>query len=342
MSITRRERVAAAINHRQADRPPRGELAIEDGLVRALLGYEVYESSSPRERLLRVWQELGADLVTVHQFPMSRVDEDASGQPVFRSVLGDEHVITPRSSHLHRPAFADIADAADYEVPSAATILTDELDWFVAHSDLFTFAQVMGPISSLDWMLGTEDYMVWALTDTAAIRELSAKVMEYETARAHAFVDHGADGIMVTDDIAFNSGLFLPPRIMDELAWPFYRALVAAIKAHRDVPVFLHSDGDIRAALPRIVGCGFDGLHSLQPSAGMDIEAVKRDHGGRLCLMGNLDLNHLLPFGSPEQVAAEAGRLCETIGAGGGYILATCNILTDAVPVENVRSMYGA
>ena len=145
---------------------------------------------------------------------------------------------------------------------------------------------------------------------------------------------------MLADDMAFDTGLFLPPHIMDELAWPFYRQMIAAIKATGDVPVFLHTDGDIKAALPQIVDCGFDGLHSLQPSATMDIEAVKREYGDRLCLMGNLDLNELLPFGTPEQVAAEARRLCETIGSDGGYILASCNILTDAVPVENVRAMY--
>lgn len=338
--MTHKERMMATICHKQPDRTPRGELAIEDELVKSLLGKDRFDRLSSRERKLTVWQELGADLINVHQFPMQQVAETDDGQAICRSVLGDEHIITPHSYHLHRRAFEDISEAADYQTPSLDTILTDDLDWYVENSDLFTFAQVMGPISSLDWMLGTEDYMVWAMTDTEEIASVTAKVIAYETARACAFIDHGADAILLADDMAFNSGLFLPPHIMDELAWPFYKQMIAQIKACKDVPIFLHTDGDIRAAMPNIVECGFDGLHSLQPSAGMDIVDIKREYGDRLCLMGNVDLDNLLPFGTPQEVEQHVKCLCEDIGKGGGHILSTCNILTDAVPVDNVKAMY--
>jgi hypothetical protein len=46
--------------------------------------------------------------------------------------------------------------------------------------------------------------------------------------------------------------------------------------------------------------------------------------------------------GKPEWTAAQARWLCENIGRGGGFILSTCNILTDAVPVANALAMYRA
>ncbi len=337
--MTHKERVAAAIAHRHPDRTPRGELGYGNDIVRRLIGAERFASLSPNERTLAVIRELGADLVDVHQFPIVRVGETPSGS-VFRSVLGEEHVIVNGSSALHKPAFQDIEQARDFPEIDPATCLTDNLDWFLANSDLYVFAQVMGPVSALDWMLGTEDFMIWAMTETEVIRDVVEKVIAYEIARACIFVDHGAEAIFVADDIAFNTGLFLPPRIMDALAWPFYKKMIAAVKARRDVPVFLHTDGDIRKALAEIAACGFDGLHSLQPSAGVDIDAVKRDYGDRLCLMGNMDLNHLMPFGTPAEVAQEARRLCREIGHDGGHILATCNVMTDAVPAENARAMY--
>ena len=336
-----KERVHAAIAHQRPDRTPRGELAIEDEILRGLIGEERYLTLEPNARLLAAITELDADLVNVHQFPMTQVGETATG-PIFRSALGDEHVIVNGSSHLHRSAILDIADADAYQPPHPSTCVTSNLDWFVANSDLFVFTQVMGPVSSLDWMLGTEDYMIWAMTDTDAIRGVTEKVVDYEIARACQFIDHGADAIMITDDMAFNSGLFLPPPIMDVLAWPYYRRMIERIKAHKDVPIFLHSDGDIRAGLPSITECGFDGLHSLQPSASMDIVAVKREYGDRLCLMGNMDLNALMTFGSPEEVAQQTAMLCQQLGSDGGHILSTCNILTNAVPVANARAMYGA
>jgi len=340
--MNHKRRILDAIGHRRPDRTPCGDLAITNDLLRALIGDAAQAELSPRERLGKVWTQLDADLVNVHQFPMRQVGRTDAGLPIFRSVLGDEHVITEGSSHLHRAALDDIAEAKDYQVPDPATCLTDDLDWWVARGVLFTFAQIMGPISALDWMLGTEDYLVWCMTNTQDVLGLSEKVVEYELSRARTFLDHGADAILIADDMAYNTGMFLPPAIMDELAWPIYKDMIRRIKQHRDVPVFLHTDGDIRSALPRIVECGFDGLHSLQPSASMDIEQVKRDYGDKLCLMGNLDLDRLMPFGSPDEVTAEARRLCETIGSDGGFILSTCNILIGAIPPENVRAMYRA
>lgn len=338
--MTHKERVAAAIAHVRPDRTPRGELAIEEKLLRSLIGEENFNTMGPCERVLAAVNELGGDLVNVHQFPMQQVGETASG-PIFRSVLGDEHIITNGSSHLHKPAFNDADGALAYVAPDPSTCLTEDLEWFVANSDLFVFAQVMGPVSSLDWMLGTEEYMVMAMMETEAILSVTRKVVDYEISRAITMIDHHADAIIIADDIAFNTGLFMPPHIMAELAWPFYREMIAQIKAHRNVPVFFHTDGDIRAALPHIADCGFDGLHSLQPSAGMDIAEVKKEYGNQLCLMGNMDLNELMTFGSPAEVAEHATWLCENIGKDGGFILSTCNILTNAVSAENARAMYG-
>ncbi len=132
------------------------------------------------------------------------------------------------------------------------------------------------------------------------------------------------------------------PQIMDCFAWPFYKKMIGRIRAARNVPVFLHTDGDIRAVLPQIADCGFDGLQSLQPSANVDILAVKRQYGNRLCLWGNLDLDRLMTAGTPLEVVEQTRWLCRNIGYDGGFILSTCNILIDAIPIENVTAMYTA
>ena len=100
-----------------------------------------------------------------------------------------------------------------------------------------------------------------------------------------------------------------------------------------------NSDGYLHDVLQDIVDCGFDAIQSLQPSAGLDIGRVKKEFGDKLCLIGNVDLNYLLPFGTPDEVTAEVKKLAETAGPE-GFILSTCNILTDAVKVENAKAMY--
>lgn len=126
---------------------------------------------------------------------------------------------------------------------------------------------------------------------------------------------------------------------MKIVAYPFYKKIIREVKAFKDVPVIFHSDGYLYDALPDIVNCGFDAIQSLQPSAGMDIERVKKEFGDKLCLIGNVDLNYLLPFGTPQEVEKEVKELVDKAGPD-GFILSTCNILTDAVKVENAKAMY--
>ena len=339
--MNHKERVLSAIEHRRPDRVPRGELAIEGEILKKLIWDAGFESMSPFERELEARRVLGADLINVHEYPMDQIGETDDGKAIMRGILGEEYSMTAHSSHLLRPAISDIAEMDAYEAPGPETCRTEMLEWFVANSDLFVMAQIMGPVSSLDWMLGMEDYLVWSMTDTDNVRTLSEKVVAYEVARARAFLDRGADAILIADDIAYNTGPFMPPPVMDELVWPIYRQMIQEIKAHKEVPVFMHTDGDIRPVLANIVDAGFDGLQSLQPSAGMDIAEVKREYGDHLCLMGNMDLDRLMTFGTPGEVTRQAAWLCDNIGADGGLILSTCNILTDSVPVANAMAMYG-
>lgn len=340
MISPRSMRVMNALARRKPDRVPRGDLAIEEGLLRRLIGEETFQRLNGPARLLEGWRQLDADLINVHDYPMDRVGESSEGHPVFRGVFGEEHVVSPRGALLTRPALENPAEARQWCCPGPGTCRTGLLDWYRPRWDGALFAQIGGPVSTLDWMLGTERFMTATATDPEETSLLAEKVSSYEIARAKIFLDHGADAILMADDIAYQRGPFLSPRTMDRIAWPIYRRMLREIKAHRNVPVLLHTDGNIRDLLDGIVESGFDGLHSLQPSADMDIHEVKERYGDRLCLMGNLDLNRLMPFGTPEEVSAEVRHLCDTIGLDGGFILATCNILTDALPVENVKTMY--
>ena len=338
--MNRKERTAAAIRHNRPDRTPKGDLAIEGRLMRELSEMGGYAGDDPLIRNLIACQFLDADLAHIHEYPVTAISTDVEGRPIFRGAFGEEFVCGEYGHKLLKPAIAEPDEAFDYTPPSPDCAVYDKFEFFKRESDFFLSAQVMGPVSSLDWTLDMQEMLVWCLTDEDAMVELARKMTNFEVERAKGFLDRGADMILIGDDIAYNSGPFLPPRSMEKIAWPFYTDMIRRIKAHRDVPVFLHTDGNINDLLPHIAACGFNGLQSLQPSAGMDIAAVKRQYGKRLCLMGNLDLDHLMTFGTPEEVAAQTRWLCENIGADGGFILSTCNILTDAVPAANALAMY--
>ena len=82
--------------------------------------------------------------------------------------------------------------------------------------------------------------------------------------------------------MAYNSGTFVAPDTMQKVFFPAMKWLVNEIHLRTSLPVFLHCDGNINAILDDIVGCGFDGLQAIQPSAGMDIRQVKKEYGQHL------------------------------------------------------------
>lgn len=336
--MTKKERMLAALRRQKVDRIPRGEIAIESGFIEKFLE-GVDEPMSPLQREVYVRKALGIDFVDMHEFPRKLLGYADDGYPIYESPYGDVFKETPHSFQMLKPALEDIEDVEKYEPADLSVATTHLLDFYRDNTDFFLISQINGPVSALDWCLGMEDYMCYCMTDPELVAKLADKLMEFELGRAKLFLDKGAEAILMTDDIAFNTGLLLSPETMKIVAYPFYKKVVAQIKAYKDVPVIFHSDGYLFDEIEEIIACGFDAIQSLQPSAGMDIAKIKETYGDRICLMGNVDLNYLLPFGEPEEVRKEVKKLVETAGPE-GFILTTCNIITEAVKVENAKAMY--
>jgi uroporphyrinogen decarboxylase len=105
--------------------------------------------------------------------------------------------------------------------------------------------------------------------------------------------------------------------------------------------VVYHSCGAIRPFIPDLIGLGIDVLDPIQPvNPAMAPEPLKADFGDRLTFHGGIDMQHLLPHGSPDEVRAEVRRYCETLGRDGGYILGPAHLFQPDVPPENVLAVY--
>jgi len=73
----------------------------------------------------------------------------------------------------------------------------------------------------------------------------------------------------------------------------------------------------------------------------MELTALKRDFGGRICFHGGVENQKVLPFGTPEEVRAEVRHCIEALASDRtGYILAPCHNLQSITPLENIVAMY--
>ncbi len=84
-----------------------------------------------------------------------------------------------------------------------------------------------------------------------------------------------------------------------------------------------------------------DVFNPFQPEV-IDVYEAKRKHGKRLCFHGGVSPQRLLPYGTPENVKAEARRLMAEIGRDGGHIIAPAHPIPKDVPAENIRALIEA
>ena len=72
----------------------------------------------------------------------------------------------------------------------------------------------------------------------------------------------------------------------------------------------------------------------------MDPVTLKREFGDRLAFWGGIDIQQVLPFGSPDDVRADVTHLFETLGAGGGWVLCPSHDIQPEVPPGNIVTLY--
>jgi uroporphyrinogen decarboxylase len=177
------------------------------------------------------------------------------------------------------------------------------------------------------------------LLDMALEPDLADAVLEipyrFHRAAAEELTRLGVDMIWLGDDVGAQQRMLMSPAMWRRFLKPRMAELIAAVKAiNPAVKVAYHSDGNILPVIPELIEIGLDVLNPIQP-ASMDPAAVKKAFGQHLSFWGVIDEQHTLPFGAPADVAREVELRLQTIGRGGGLILApTHNVQLDT-PLPN-------
>ena len=134
----------------------------------------------------------------------------------------------------------------------------------------------------------------------------------------------GVEVVLAGDDLGQKTGPLMRPALIDELYGESYRRVAQAVHA-RGRKLIFHSCGRIYKFLDHFVDWGFDGLITLEPTAGMDLARVREQVGHRLTLIGNLDVSRLLVDGTREEVEAAVRRAIRDAAPGGGYVLSAAH-----------------
>jgi uroporphyrinogen decarboxylase len=148
------------------------------------------------------------------------------------------------------------------------------------------------------------------------------------------------DFVETADDLAGQMGPMISPHMYRELVKPAHAKQFDAIRRSTNAKIFFHSDGALMPLIDDLIDIGMDILNPLQPIPGlMEPEILRERYGERLIFHGGLDVQTLLPKGSPEEVRSTVRHYLDTLGPE-RYIMAPANIITPGTPPENLVAAF--
>ena len=144
------------------------------------------------------------------------------------------------------------------------------------------------------------------------------------------------------DDVNTQNGWLVRPELYREMVKPKQKRLVEAIKKKTNAKIFFHGCGAVRDLIPDLIEVGFDILNPVQVSArGMDTKKLKQEYGKDMTFWGGgVDTQHVLPFGTPQQVADEVRRRIDDLAPGGGFVFAAVHNVQAFVPPQNIVATF--
>jgi len=365
--MTGRERVLAALAHREPDRVPTGENQVDAGLVRQVLGRPSVASTG-REELEWLWDgrrdEVVADYCAVHvdlpralEWDYVRVPAVPATRQYARPRVtgpyswiddeGYEVTMNPAAGNIAvRSRFPDM-DSGDLPDPEAPVeIDPSELEavrHVVAALKDSHFIIARSPVDgTFPWAatVGMDEFLVRMVTDPDFVRRAVAAQVARSIAYIHAFFDAGVDAVMTTDDYSDNRGPVMGVERFKEFIAP---GLARQCQACHDRGGYFikHTDGNVWGILDTFAELGIDGWHGIQPDIGMDLKRLKERYGERLCFFGGVNCATLIE-GTPAQTRQEVRYAIEHAGPGGGLVVATSNVVQPGTQLANYRAMRQA
>ena len=367
-----RERVFAALEHREPDRIPWGEHSIDYNVYEDILGRETLVQAKfrqtraywdgRRDEIVAAYKRDRVDLIRALEMdvafvsrvppkgyrpePMEKLDEgvyrDADGSIYHVSATThDLRIYRRNTDHYVPPTVESLQEQID-EFDDDDVGDPDDATWeFVHHvvRELGRTHFVMLLCGDLEWpRFGATEEESWM--SLVLQPEICRKIAELRTRRLVREVRLqarlGVDGIMPCGDLGSSTALMASPRIYREMVYPVHKAHAEAAHA-AGLKILKHCCGHTWPVIDELADL-YDAYEGIQASAGMDIGRLKQRVGDRLCLWGGIWHEHII-LGTPADIRADARHAFGSAAPGGGYIMGSSHSLAVGAKVENLLEM---
>jgi len=349
----KRQRVLAALDHREPDRVPVGEFFWTNFLKRVRAdwgvgdGFDPYAhwdldmivlvpNMDPRITGIQVLEDtaerrvvktgFGATIEQRHDYPMPHYrgfETQSFGQ---MEALEFDDPLDPRRYH----------EALDDQINSVGDALNLGYPSFVGRVNacadrLCVFGSVCEPHEMVWRIMGTEN-VLFKLAEAPdrmgriieRLGDFLVGIVEGQVAAAEGKLS----GLYIWGDIAYDKAMFFSPALWRRLYKPQLQRICEAAHAH-GLKTIYHGCGNASPVFEDMIEAGVDGYNPLEAKAGLDVVELKRRFGRRWAFNGNIDVR-VLATNDREQVRREVLRKLNA-AKGGGYILQSDHSMPDNV-----------
>ncbi len=371
-TLTPRERVAVALDHREPDRVPislggsanhlaeeryvllRDYFGLEDVPRRTLVGFYTTPDYNP------LLDKLGTDIRYIHIRPPKSYVSHSLLEPFepFVDEWGLTHRLTsgyydlagaPLADHFTLEGIRDFPWPDPYD-PVRLEGVKEEVEHLYYHTDYAIAAH--RPVYGNAWemsrlLLGMEKALMATVLEPKLMDALLTKLTEVLNGFYEAFLEVVGPYVQIVEmaaDLGTNQGPMINPQFYREILKPKDRETINLIK--RKAPqakVLLHCDGAVRRFIPDFIEAGFEILNPIESNLpGMNPAELKAEFGRELCFMGGVDVKEALARGTVEDVRNEVRLRIAQMAPGGGYICAPSHNFVNDIPLENILAFFEA
>lgn len=166
----------------------------------------------------------------------------------------------------------------------------------------------------------------------AFVKRMFDTLVNFQSELMKIVIDEGVvDGIWMWGDSAYNSGPFISPEKYKELITPVHKIFNNIAKKH-DLPVLIHTDGDVTLLIPQFIEAGIACLNPIESDV-MDIVRLKEEYGDKLVFCGGIDVRKLSE--GPEKAKKETIEKIKKVAYGGGFIYHSDHSVPPTVSFES-------
>lgn len=323
-----RERFLKAIRLKKVDRPPVLS-PNQTATVEQMESLDIYfpEANESAEKMARLasaaWEHVGLEGIGV---PFC--------QTIEAEIFGVEVNWSRRKTDIPESPFIGHSTPEGIEVPEdflergRVPVVLEAIEllreWY--GGELPILGHVIGPFSLAAHLATMEKILKMSIENPRVVGEFTKLGLDAIADYANAMLERGADAIVVEN--MFASVDIVGDRRYVECAQPFDRELIDKIRGD----TVLHICGDCTKIIDKMVDTG---VTSLSIDVRTDAEQAVQASRGKASVMGNVDTEYTLSFGTAEEVVADTRRALE---AGFDVIAPGCAI-SPITPNENIRAM---